>query len=253
MKEEKDTTEREEYSEEIIKGTDPKIAGPDDSLEKTRGISEKTIGDFSKSVSEDENNLTSSLSKDLFVNFMALQNSGNLDSESETDLINSIDDTLRLTGMTVNGKLKQAYLESFRRVGRKFKPQDAPVKWIQFKDKAYSITSGDIHNIKSNYFFTNPIPYKIGESTETPVMDKLFEEWVGKERVKTLYEIIAYCCYRDYPIHTIICMVGTGRNGKSQFQRLMRKFLGVENVCDTELDDLMNSRFEGFGLYSQSC
>ena len=169
----------------------------------------------------------------------------------ETDLLNALDENLQMNGMTVNSKLKMAYMEAFRRVGRKKKPKEAPTKWIQFKSKAYSINSEDIYDVQPNYFFTNPIPWKIGTSTETPTMDKLFKEWVGEERVKTLYEIIAYCCYRDYPLHTIFCMVGTGRNGKSQFQRLMRKFLGIGNVCDTELDDLMNSRFESFSLYKK--
>lgn len=169
----------------------------------------------------------------------------------ETDLMIALEDNLEMNGTTVNSKLKMAYMEAFRRVGRKKKPIDAPAKWIQFKDKAYSITSEDIHDVQPNYFFTNPIPHKLGKSTETPTMDKLFKEWVGEERVKTLYEIIAYCCYRDYPLHKIFCMVGTGRNGKSQFQRLMRKFLGDHNVCDTELDDLLNSRFEGFNLYKK--
>ena len=58
----------------------------------------------------------------------------------------------------------------------------------------------------------------------TPTMDKLFEEWVGKEYVQTLYEIISYCCYMDYPIHlifcsrtaTLFCLTGAAANSASQ-------------------------------------
>lgn len=169
----------------------------------------------------------------------------------EIDVMNAIDDNLHLEGATVNSKLKAHYLEAFKRVGRKKKPKEAPAKWVQFKDKAYSVTANEIYEIKPNYFFTNPIPWEIGNSSYTPTMDKLITEWVGEDFVETMYEIIAYCCYRDYPLHIIFCLVGSGRNGKSQFQRLVRKFLGQENVCDTELDDLMNSRFEQFSLFKK--
>ena len=75
-------------------------------------------------------------------------------------------------------------------------------------------------------------------------MDKIFEEWVGKKYIKTLYEILAYCLIPDYPIHRLFCFIGEGMNGKSCFLRLLKKFVGEENVTSTELDILLNSRFE---------
>jgi len=75
-------------------------------------------------------------------------------------------------------------------------------------------------------------------------MDRIFEEWVGKDYVKTLYEIIAYCLLPDYPINRLFCFVGSGMNGKSKFLELVRRFVGANNVCSTELDTLIASRFE---------
>ena len=169
----------------------------------------------------------------------------------EIDIMNSIEDRYHFQGMTVPSLIKRNYLEAFKRVGRKKKPKNAPIKWIQFKDKAYSINSSVKYTVTPDYFFVNPIPWELGESPETPIMDKLFEEWVGKAYVQTLYELIAYCCYRDYPIQTIFCLYGTGRNGKGQFQKVVNKFFGNENVCSTELDVLLDSRFEAFKLYKK--
>lgn len=169
----------------------------------------------------------------------------------DVDVMNKLDDELGFMGQTVNSKLKSQYLEAFKRVGRKKLPEDAPVKWIQFKDKAFSIKSNKIYDIKPNYFFTNPIPWELGESDDTPVMDKLITEWVGEKYLKTAYEIIAYCCLREYPIHLLFCLVGCGRNGKSKFLGLINKFIGSENICSTELDTLLNSRFESFKLYKK--
>jgi len=75
-------------------------------------------------------------------------------------------------------------------------------------------------------------------------MDRIFEEWVGKDYVKTLYEIIAYCLIPSYPLNRLFCFIGGGMNGKSCFLNLLQKFIGADNCCSTELDVLMNSRFE---------
>ena len=169
----------------------------------------------------------------------------------EVDIMNMIEDGLGFHGETVTRNVRDSYIECFKRVGRKYHPMDAPKRWIQFKDKAFSLRSNNIYDVQPNYFFCNPIPWEISNSCETPVMDKLFVEWVGEKYVKTLYEIIAYCCYSDYPIQTLFCFLGHGRNGKSQFQKLLCKFLGSDNICSTELDQLTSNRFESFKLYKK--
>lgn len=172
----------------------------------------------------------------------------------ETDLMNFIDDCLERPAYTVKSSFKNTLMEALRRVGRRHHPKEAPTKWIQFKDKAFSIESNKIYKVKPNYFFTNPIPWEIGESSETPVMDKLFTEWVGKKHLQTLYEIIAYNCYTNYPIQVLFCLHGSGRNGKSCFLNILSKFIGKENLCSTDLDLLIGnnmSRFESFKLYKK--
>jgi P4 family phage/plasmid primase-like protien len=176
------------------------------------------------------------------------------DMVDDTDIMILLDDVLGFKGFTVNSKIKSQYLEAFKRVGRKNIPEDAPTKWIQFKDKAFSLKSKNTYDVTHHFFFTNPIPFEIGETSDTPIMDKLIKEWVGEEYVQTAYEIIAYCCLSDYPIHLIFCLVGCGRNGKSKFLGLINKFMGKENICSTELDLLTGnsiSRFESFKLYKK--
>lgn len=172
----------------------------------------------------------------------------------EVDLMNALDDELGFAGQTVTSGIKRSYLEAFKRIGRKKHPKEAPLKWIQFKDIAFSLNSKKIYEVKPNYFFTNPIPWELGESPNTPVMDKLFEEWVGEANVPILYEIIAYCAYRSYPIQVLFSLVGNGLNGKSCFLNLLSKFIGKDNLCSTELDLLVgrgSSRFESFKLYKK--
>jgi len=172
----------------------------------------------------------------------------------DTDIMNQLDDALGFFGQTVNSKLKSHYLEAFKRIGRKNIPKKSPVKWIQFKNKAFSISSGKMYDVEPNFFFTNPIPWDFGETDETPIMDKLFKEWVGEDMVPVLYELLAYCCYTDYPIQLLFCLIGGGRNGKGCFLKILDKFIGKENVTSTSLDLITGngkSRFESFKLYKK--
>lgn len=173
---------------------------------------------------------------------------------SEPKLMVLFDDILGFRGQTVSSTTKNNHLEAFKRFGLKKKPMDAPVKWVQFKDKAFSIKSGKIYEVKPNYFFTNPIPWEIGQISDTPFLDKLFKDWVGEKELPDLYEFIAYCCYRDYPIQLLFCLHGHGRNGKSTFIKIVDKFLGKENTCTTDLDmiaGMHKSRFETVRLYKK--
>lgn len=171
------------------------------------------------------------------------------EQKDEIDLMNAIDRHTKFP--TVNSTIKHELLEAFRRIGRKNEPQKVKSTWLQFKDMIYDMKTGKSFKASPDYFVTNPIPWKVGEVEDTPMMDNIFEQWVGKEYVQTLYEIIAYCCLCDYPIHRLFCFIGEGLNGKGTFLRLLTKFIGVENCCSTELDVLLNSRFEVTRLYKK--
>lgn len=182
------------------------------------------------------------------------ENEHKYDIKDETDIMLLFDETLGFAGQTVNNKVKSLTLEAMRRFGRKIHPKDAPKKWVQFKDKAYSLTSGKLYDVTPDYYFVNPIPWELGKSEETPIMDKLFTEWVGKTYVPTLYEILAYCCYTDYPIHSAICLIGSGRNGKSSFLKILDKLIGEDNITSSDLELLSGqnrSRFESFRMFKK--
>lgn len=167
----------------------------------------------------------------------------------EVDVLNMIED---FTGQdTISSKNKNELLNALKQEGRRRIPKDIKPTWIQFKDKFYDILTGEVIDVTPKYFATNPIPHITHPEgfEETPTMDKIFKEWVGEKHVQTLYEIISYCLIPNYPIHRIFCFYGAGLNGKSCFLELLRRFLGQDNCCSTELDTLMLSRFEVTRLY----
>jgi len=154
---------------------------------------------------------------------------------------------------TVNSKEKAEIIEALKQQSRMRKPKETSKNWVQFKDTIVDIMTGEEIRATPKYFVTNPIPYKLHKERfeATPVMDRIFTEWVGEKNIKKLYQIIAYCLLTDYPLHRIFCFIGAGMNGKSKYLELVRKFIGENNVCSTELDTLLTSRFELFRLYKK--
>ena len=162
----------------------------------------------------------------------------------ETDILNAIETQAVIN--TINSKEKNEMLEALKQVSRNDAPANIKSTWIQFKNTIMDLKNGNTFRAQPYWFVTNPIPIELHKEKfiETPTIDRIFGEWVGEENIKILYEIIAYCLLPDYPIHRIFCLIGSGMNGKSCFLNLLRKFIGNSNVCSTELDTLLNSRFE---------
>jgi len=169
----------------------------------------------------------------------------------ETDILNAIEKQANIN--TINSKEKTEMLEALKQVSRQHIPAPTIPVCIQFRNMLYNIETGELERARPCWFVTNPIPWELHpeDFEETPTMDRIFEEWVGEKNVKKLYEILAYCMLPNYPIHRIFCFIGNGMNGKSCFLNLLRRFIGPKNVCSTELDTLLQSRFEVTRLHKK--
>jgi len=169
----------------------------------------------------------------------------------EIDVLNMVADT---TGEdTINSKNRNEILNALKQEGRKNMPKKIKPSWIQFKGKIIDFKTGEEFEATPEYFVTNPIPWELHKERfeDTPTMDKIFSEWIDKKNIKLLYEILAYCTVPNYPIHRLFCLIGDGINGKSCFLRLLKKFVGENNITATELDTLITSRFEVTRLHKK--
>jgi len=163
---------------------------------------------------------------------------------NDVNILNMIS---KITGADIiTSKNRTEIINAMKQEGRKKIPKPINPFWIQFKDTLVDIKTGKERKATPEYFVTNPIPWKLNEEryVETPTIDRIFEEWVGADYVKTLYEILAYCLIPSYPLARIFCFLGEGMNGKSKYLEFIRRFVGDDNCCSTELDVLMQSRFE---------
>jgi len=168
----------------------------------------------------------------------------------EIDLLNSLNrnnPNLRI----LDYRTRSEILQALKMKARANKPLEGKKTWIQFKKKIIDLETGDEFDAAPKYFITTPIPWELGNTEETPVMDRLFTEWVGEKWKETLCEVLAFCILPDYPLHRVICLIGSGRNGKSSFLGIVTKFVGKNNVCTTDFDLLITSRFESAKLFKK--
>lgn len=170
----------------------------------------------------------------------------------DIDILNMIEESSPEADI-INSKSRGEILNALKQYGRKKIPKEIKPTWIQFKGKIIDFKTGEKFIASPEYFVTNPIPWELNKDKfeETPIMDKIFTEWVGEKFVKILYEIIAYCLISDYPIHRLFCLIGAGSNGKGCFLRLIENFIGKRNVTASELDTLLTSRFEITRIYKK--
>ncbi|MEA3413904.1 MAG: phage/plasmid primase, P4 family [Nanoarchaeota archaeon] len=168
--------------------------------------------------------------------------------KDKTDILNGVK---KIGVNTINSREKTEILNALQQVGRENMPEEIPKESIQFKDKIINIKTGEEFKSSSKYFSTNPIPWSIGETEETPTMDNLFKEWVGEKYVKTLYQILAYSSCSEQFLQRMIALVGGGSNGKGTFIKLLRKFIGQDNCTSSELALLSTNNFETSMIYKK--
>lgn len=174
----------------------------------------------------------------------------------DTSVMNGIDDALTHPGFTTRSAVKNEVLEALRREGRRNIPKPANPNWVQFKGKVYDVLTGECFDATPEYFITNPIPWKVGDTEDTPTIDRLMREWViGGEQdetwVETLHETCAYTMLSTQPLQKIFADTGKGANGKGCRKKLLQKFLGPGNYAETELKLLAELRFETSIIYKK--
>jgi phage/plasmid-associated DNA primase len=172
------------------------------------------------------------------------------------DIFNAVDDKITDSTNTINQKIKTPLKEALERQARRNKPKQLDWKWIQFKEKLYNFETGKTMQATSEYFISNPIPWNVGTTTETPVLDKLLGEWLDNEKkekrdIMVLKDLFAFCLPTKYFIKLVPFLYGGGNDGKSQYIKLVVKFLGKENCTATTLNYIENSNFGTYNCFKK--
>jgi putative DNA primase/helicase len=173
----------------------------------------------------------------------------------DTDISISFNSVYKMESNAFKSSVKTAIMNALKDSARKFftnNIKDLDKDKVVFKNYIYDVFTKEKIVNDFNYFSTNPIPFDIIDGDlDTPKIDELFEQWVGKDNVQILYEIIGYCMLPDYPIHRAFCLIGRGRNGKSKFLEIVARTVGAYNVTASDLTQLSKNTFESASLYKK--
>jgi len=130
--------------------------------------------------------------------------------------------------------------------------EEPPAHLIPLQNKIYDLDSGKFLDYQPDYFFINKLPVEINtKNRKCPTIEKILSQLVRPEDVITLYEILAYVLYRDYPYPKLFIVYGEGGNGKTTYVRIMERIIGVDNISSVSLNDLQYNRFASSELFGK--
>lgn len=133
-----------------------------------------------------------------------------------------------------------------------FKPDNNPYL-IAFKNKVFDLKENKFKDFSHKYFITNKIDIEINEDIkDCPVIDKFFGESVGEEYKEILYDLAAYCLFRQMPYQKLFFIYGQACTGKSQYLDLLEKFLGSDNYCSVEPQAIQKDIHAGAQMWLKS-
>ena len=126
---------------------------------------------------------------------------------------------------------------------------EPPPSLICFENGVLDIETGEFQPHNPKFFFRNIIHAEYNPNAPPP---KEFLTWLNEimpdeEARKCIQELFGYCLYRDYCLHHVFMLVGSGRNGKGTLMRTLISLLGVESCANIPLERL-GERFQATNL-----
>ena len=105
-------------------------------------------------------------------------------------------------------------------------------------------------NLDEMAFQEIPIIYE--PEAKCPNWESFVKQIVADDDIPTLQEWSGFLLLPDYRFHKMMWMVGTGRNGKGVWQRIMEAILGKDNISGVGLEEFDgNHRFAMKQLYGK--
>jgi len=124
--------------------------------------------------------------------------------------------------------------------------EEPAANFIPFHNGIYDLDNQELMPFTPEMFFTSKLAVDFNPKAKCPMIDKIFHQLV--DNPIQLFELIAYCFYRDYPYQKFFFLYGAGGNGKSVFANIVAKVLGKENIKSITPDQFQNNRFAAAGM-----
>jgi len=161
--------------------------------------------------------------------------------------------TTRLT-KTLENAYKTTYkqpVEDFVRHGMELPELDGkPNTLINLKNCMYDYKTGDVFAHSPSFLSTVQLGFEYDPNATSPKFDAWLEQ-VAPHSVDMMWEVIGYSLMSGNPFQKAVLLVGSGRNGKSTFLRVIQNMMGEENYSSLTLKTLTEGKFEVASLYGK--
>jgi len=126
------------------------------------------------------------------------------------------------------------------------------IEKIAVENGLLNIFTRELEDFDPKQIFFNKHPVTYNPQSECSSIKKHFEAITKHEDDPLLLqEIIGYCLLKKHHIEKAFMFNGSGRNGKSKTEELIKKFLGEENCSNISLDRLENDNFSTSELFGK--
>jgi len=122
---------------------------------------------------------------------------------------------------------------------------------IAFQNGIYDLEKAALKSFTPELFFIRKLNVEYNPNATCATIDRIFSELVDRDRIIDLYEMMAYCMYREYIIHKMFFLHGRGSNGKTTYQRMLETVLGKDSVSSISLTELQYNRFATADLFGK--
>jgi putative DNA primase/helicase len=134
---------------------------------------------------------------------------------------------------------------------RSRKDLDSNPDIINLKNGLLNIKTGKLKEHTPRFLSLTQLPLTFDPTAECPRFLKFLSEVVDESDIPIIQELFGYCLYKNHQIHKAFMLVGDGANGKSTLLRILKIFLGPENVASVPLQMLDENRFATSLLYGK--
>jgi len=129
--------------------------------------------------------------------------------------------------------------------------EDTPVHLIIVKNGVFNIETNELEPFSPDNFILNGLHVIYDAEADCPKFKKFLSEIIDKGDIATIQEFFGFTLLRHYKYQRALLLLGGGHNGKSTLLNVLRAFLGMRNVANESLQNLITHKFSVGRLYGK--
>lgn len=116
---------------------------------------------------------------------------------------------------------------------------------VNLKNGVFDIKTGELMPQSEDFGFRYCLDFDYDANAKCPNFEQFLRDVTldDEEMQKLLMEFVGYTLSGDDEFHKALLLIGDGRNGKSTFNRVVKKLIGYDNFCSVPLSKLEDQQF----------